>query len=75
MNHYLFNREKLLQKAWDKYHNKCRKQKATEYYRRNADLIKFEAKNKYKNLSKKEKNKKGKYQRERYYYNGIQMKD
>ena len=59
-----------MKKAWDKYHNKGGKQKATEYYRRNADLIKFEEKNKYKNFPEKEKNKKEKYQKERYYYDG-----
>ena len=32
MTYYWFNREKLLKKAWDKYHNKGEKQKATEYY-------------------------------------------
>ena len=58
MSYNWFNREKLLKNAWDKYHNKGGKQKAAEYYRKNADLIRLEAKNKYRNLSEKDKNKK-----------------
>ena len=50
----------------NRYHNEGGKQKAAKYYKNNADMIKFEAKNKYKNMSKEEKNKKRKYQRERY---------
>ena len=56
MSYYWFNREKLLKNAWDKYHNKGGKQNAAEYYRKNADLIRLEARNKYRNLSEKEKN-------------------
>ena len=58
MNYYWFNRNKLLKNAWNKYHNKGGKQKSAEYYRKNADLIKFEARNKCKNLSKKKRIKK-----------------
>ena len=58
MSNYLFNRKKLLKNAWDKYHNKRGKQKVVKGYRKNTDLIKFEAQNKYKNLSEKKKNKK-----------------
>ena len=57
MSYYWFNREKLLKNAWNKYHNNGGKQKAAEYYKKNADVIKFEARNKYKNMSKTEKNK------------------
>ena len=57
MSYYWFNREKLLKNGWNRYHNKGGKQKAAEYYKKNADTIKFEARNKYKNMSKKEKNK------------------
>ena len=60
MSYYWFNKEKLLKNAWNKYHNKGGKQKAADYYKKNADLMKFEARNKYKNLSEKEKNKKKK---------------
>ena len=58
MSYYWFNKEKLLKNAWDKHHNKGRKQKAAEYYRKNADLIRLEARNKYKILSKKIKKRK-----------------
>ena len=37
MNYYWFNRENLLKNTWDEYRNKGGKQKAAEYYRRNAD--------------------------------------
>ena len=69
MSYYWFNREKLLKNAWEKCHNKRGKQKAAAYYRKDTDLIKLEAKNKYRNLSEKEKNEKRKYQRERYHMN------
>ena len=69
MSYYWFNREKLLKNACDEYHNKGGKQKATEYYRKNEDFIKLEARNKYRNLSEKEKNRKRKYQREGYHIN------
>ena len=69
MRYYWFNREKILKDAWNKYHNKEGKEEAAEYYKKNADLIRLEARNKYKNLSQKEKNKKRKYQRERYHMN------
>ena len=57
MNYYWFNREKLLKNAWNKYHNKGGEKKLQSIIE-NADLIKFEARNKYKNLPEKEKNKK-----------------
>ena len=37
-------------------------------------MIKFEARNKYKNMSKEEKNKKRKYQRERYHIPSLNEK-
>ena len=67
MSYYWFNKEKLLKNAWNKYHHKGGKRKATKYYKKNADMIKFEARNKYKNMSEKEKQKKRKCQKERYY--------
>ena len=54
MSYYWFNREKLLENAWNKYHNKRGKQKATEYCKKNeARKKKFEARSKYKNMSEK----------------------
>ena len=58
-----------MKNAWEKYHNKEGKQKAANYNRKNADLTRLEARNKYRNVSEKEKNKKRKYQRERYHMN------
>ena len=69
MSYCWFSIEKLLKNAWDKCHNKGGKQKAAECYRKNADLMRLEAKNKYRNLSEKEKNKKRKYQGGRYHVN------
>ena len=69
MSYYWFNKETLLKKAWNKYHNTERKQKAAKYYAANQEVLREDARNKYRNLSKKEKNKKRKYQRERYHMN------
>ena len=49
MSYYWFNRQELLQKAKEKYHNCRRKEKTTEYYLANKDAIKEKANNKYKN--------------------------
>ena len=53
MSYYWFIREKLLKNAWNKYHNKGGKQKVAEYYKKNADVIKFEAKSKWKKMPEK----------------------
>ena len=55
MNPYWFNRQELLQKAKDKYHNSDVKGKAAEYYVANKDVLKEKANSKYKNLSEEEK--------------------
>ena len=39
MSHYWFNREKVLQKAKQKYDNCGGKEKAAEYYRPNKDFL------------------------------------
>ena len=69
MSYYWFNREKLLKNTWDKYHNKEGKQKAAKYYSANQEVLKGDARNKYRNLQEKKKNKKKKYQRESYHTN------
>ena len=51
MNYYRKNREALLKRAYDKYHNKGGKEKAIKYYRENKEEIKKKEKNKYKNMS------------------------
>ena len=66
MSYYWFNREELLKKANEKYHNKGGKEKAAKYYKDNREAIK-KARNKYKNLTKEEKELKRQYSRNRYY--------
>ena len=58
MNYYWFNRDELFKKARTKYHNKGGKEKAAEYYRKNKEVIKEKARNKFKNLSFEGKEKK-----------------
>ena len=43
--------------------------KAAKYYIGNREVLKEDARNKYRNLSEKEKDMKRKYQRERYHVN------
>ena len=61
MNYYWFNRENLLKNTWNRYHNKGGKQKAAKYYAANQKALRQDAKNKYRNISENEKNKKRKY--------------
>ena len=58
MSSYWDNRDELLKKAYNRYHNRGDKEKAAKYYQKNVDLLRFEANLKYKNMSKKEKDKK-----------------
>ena len=67
MSYYGFNRQEVLQKdtnyckkAKGKYDNCGGKEKRAEYYQVNK------ARNKYKNLSEKEKEEKTKYSKNRY---------
>ena len=62
MSYYRLNRQKILQKAKEKYS----KQKAAEYYLQNKEPIKERSRNYYKNLSQEEKNKFKEYQKKRY---------
>ena len=62
MSYHQFNREEVLQKAKENYS----KEKAAEYYLKNKEAIKEKSKIRYENLSKEEKDKIKKYQRERY---------
>ena len=55
MSSYQFNRQKLLQKAKDRYHNCGGKEKASEYYIANKEVLRKNAKNRYRNLSEEEK--------------------
>ena len=53
MSYYWFNRQELLQKVKEKYHNCGGKEKVAEYYYKNKDVIKEKAKNKYRNKAAK----------------------
>ena len=66
MGYYWFNRQELLQKAKDKYHNCGDKEKAAEYYLKNKDVIKEKTNDKYRSLSEKEKEAKKEYGKNRY---------
>ena len=66
MSCYWFNREKFLKNTWDKYHNKGGKEKAAKYYAANKEVLREDTRNRYRSLSKTEKDKKRKYQREIY---------
>ena len=50
MSHYWLNREEVLQKAEEKYHNCGGKKNAAEYYIANKDVLKEKTRNKYRNL-------------------------
>ena len=58
----MFNRQEILQKAKQRYS----KEKTTEYYKQNKEVIKEKSRNRYKNLWEEEKNKIKEYQRKRY---------
>ena len=54
MIHYWFNREKILKNARDKY-NRGSKKKAAKYYIANKEVLREDTRNKYRNLSEKDK--------------------
>ena len=58
MSYYWFNRKDLLEKTKETYHKEGGKEKASEYYQKNKKAIKEKARNKYKNLTEEEKEKK-----------------
>ena len=55
-----------MQKAKDRYHNCGGKEKAAEYYITNKDVLKENAKNKYRKLSEEENEAKREYGKNRY---------
>ena len=55
MSYYLLNRQEILQKAEDRYHNCFGKERAAENYIGNKDVLNESANNKYRNLSEEEK--------------------
>ena len=62
MSYYWLNRKEILQKVKERYST----EKAAEYYLQNKEAIKKQSKNRYKILSKEEKDKTKEYQRKRY---------
>ena len=62
MSYYQFNRQKILQKAKERYSKK----KAAEDYLQNKEAIKEKVRERYNNLSQKEKDKIGEYQKKKY---------
>ena len=60
-----------MKNVWDKYHNKGARQKATKYYAANKEVLREDARKKYRSLSKTGKDKIRKYQRERYHMNTV----
>ena len=73
--HYWFNREELLKKACDKYHNKGGKEKAALYYQKNKEMIKKREKDRYRSMTVIERNAKKRKSMERYYKLKAQYKE
>ena len=67
MNFYQKNREKILKKAHEKYHNGGGKEKENKYYRENKEEIKKIERGRYRKLDKFEKKDKIKRSLDRYY--------
>ena len=61
MSYYWFNRQKILQKAKERYS----KEKAAKYYLQNKEAIKEKSREGYKNLSEEENNKIKEHRRKR----------
>ena len=59
ISYYWFNRQKILQKAKEKYS----KEKVVEYYAQNKEAIKEKSRECYKNLSQEQKDKIKEYQK------------
>ena len=70
MSYYWFNRKEILQKAKERYS----KEKAAECYLQNKEAIKEKLKNRYKNLSKEEKEKIKGYQQQKDINNWFSTK-
>ena len=64
--YYWFNREELLKKAHDKYHNKGGKERATKYYKKNKEMMKNREKTRYRSMTDIERNGKKRKPLERY---------
>ena len=63
MSYYEKNKKKLLEKAYDKYHNKGGKERAKKYYQENKEEIKKKEREKYRFMHEADKkNKKKKFE-------------
>ena len=60
MNYYQTNKDKILKKAYEKYHNGGGKEKARKYYRENKEEIKKKEREKYRKSDKFEKKRQNK---------------
>lgn len=63
---YWFNRQELLQKAKDRYHNCSGKEKAGKYYLENKEVFREKARNNSRNFSEEEQKAKRGYEKNRY---------
>ena len=61
MNYYQLNRNRLLEKAKDRYHNGCGKEKAAKHYSGNKKVFREKIRNQYRNLPKEVKEAKRAY--------------
>ena len=66
MSYYWYNKQELLQKAKDRYHDCDGKEKAAKYYLENRGVLKEKTNNKYRNSSEEEKEVKREYGRTRH---------
>ena len=55
LSYYWFNRQKLLEKAKDRYLNYGSKEKAAEYFLKNREVLKEKSRSKYRNMSEEVK--------------------
>ena len=66
MSYYLFNREEWMQKTKDRYHKGGGRERVAEYYEDNKEVLRKNAKNKYRSFSEEEKEAKRAYGRDSY---------
>ena len=59
MSYYWCNRQKILQKAKERYS----REKAAEFYQQNKEVIKEKSRNRYESKSEEEKNRVKEYQK------------
>ena len=67
MSYYWFNRKELLKKIHEKYHKEGSKEKSASYYQKNKEIIKKRERDKYRMMSREDKEKKKVNSRNRYY--------